>query len=358
VELRAFLTEVATNYDRHAPMSSPTQELLRRSPEHLSELVPPDLLIRGSGGRGVPTDTPWVGVFNPDETSSPQRGVYVVYLFESDLTGVSLSLNQGMEYLRRELGDKRARERLALDAENIRGALSPPLLQGLSATMDLGPEPGARQRAYSAANIAAVRYGISSLPQEAKLRSDLDRLLDLYESALDARSHLQQTEPGSIASPSPAKTSSSHDPLANFKPKNESEYLSQLSGKVLVKTRRHEKLVREYGEWAHANGFSPATEHPRDLILRKGSEEWLVEAKVVRRGNATEAVRGALGQLYSYRFNFYKNIKLTGMVALFSESIGNLYVDFLTQCDILPVWWDGGQWRGSDKAASVGVSSA
>jgi hypothetical protein len=69
------------------------------------------------------TYTPWVGFFNPDETDSPQRGVYVVYLFTQDMERLALSLNQGMEYLRKDLGDKAARESLAADANITRDAL-------------------------------------------------------------------------------------------------------------------------------------------------------------------------------------------------------------------------------------------
>jgi hypothetical protein len=36
-------------------------------------------------------------------------------------------------------------------------------------------------------------------------------------------------------------------------------------------------------------------EHPKDPVLRRDGREWLVEAKVLYQGNATNAVRAALG---------------------------------------------------------------
>ncbi len=81
------------------------------------------------------------------------------------------------------------------------------------------------------------------------------------------------------------------DPLAHFRPKDDSDYLAQLAGRTIIKSRRHERLVRDYGEWSQSQGFvASTTEHPRDLVLRRDGYEWLVEAKVLYRGNATEAV--------------------------------------------------------------------
>ncbi len=141
------------------------------------------------------------------------------------------------------------------------------------------------------------------------------------------------------------------DPLKYFKPKSEEEYLSQIQGRVLVKSRRHERLVREYGEWALERGFRASTsEHPRDLVLRSDDAEWLVEAKVLYQGRAMLAVRDALGQLYDYRHFLYSDDAVLSLVALFSESIGESYVDFLSSCGILAVWREGGDWHGPRQA--------
>jgi len=363
MELRAFLSEVATNYDRHAPMSSPTQKLLRRASDHLAEHAPAGFLIKGSGGVGNPAFVPWIGVFNPDETTSPQEGIYVVYLFSADMQKVELSLNQGITRLRNSLHSyAEARVQLASDAASIRQHMSEQL-DDLSAKIDLDPAGTAKGRyqenflTYQAANIIAKDYTTSDLPDESILKNDLTRFIALYEEALVTRDALRVSEPDAIHAPGPAPAeSSSADPLLQFKPKDEADYLAHLKDRVLIKTRRHEKLVREYGEWVAEKKFSPVTPHPRDLVLKKDATEWLVEAKVLRRGNATEAVRAALGQLYTYRFAYYKEKPPTGLVALFSEPVGDLYVDFLSQCDIDSVWWDG-KWRGTPAAVTAGLAT-
>jgi hypothetical protein len=153
-------------------------------------------------------------------------------------------------------------------------------------------------------------------------------MIALYQLAVATKRSLLQSQPGSIASASVLQQPV-HDPLRDFKPKSSEGYLAHLEGRVLTKSRRHEQLVDQYGTWVATRGFRPSTkEHPKDLVLRRDSLEWLVEAKVLYQGNATEAVRAALGQLYAYRFFLCKDIE-PRLVALFSEPIGHGYVQFL-----------------------------
>lgn len=352
MNLRDFFNEVATTYDYSAPMSHPTQLLLRRADEPLQEHIPAGFLLIGSGGHGQPTFTPWVGFFDPDETESPQEGIYVVYLFSSDLSRLTLTLNQGEERLRHAYGDKEARNRLAQDAAAIRAELPHRALTAFETQIDLGPSEGARQKAYKAANIVATRYDTSNFPREEQLRNDLSTFLDLYGQAINAKQHLLLASPGSLAAPGATQTTvaPNADPLRDFKPKDDSDYVAHLSGKRLVKSRRHERLVRQYGEWAAEHGFTPITsEHPKDLVLRVEGAEYLAEAKVVRSGNVTHAVREAIGQLFTYQFFLYPN-ESPGLVALFSEPLGDAYVEFLQSHAVIVVWHDGRTWRGSGDA--------
>lgn len=186
MDLRDFLSKVAAEYDRLAPMDAPTQVLLKAADDHLHHLVPPKYQIRGSGGVGNATSTPWVGIFDPKETTSPQHGVYVVYIFSADLKSVTLTLNQGIDELR-DMGRAAARQELKARAETIRSRLPREMLTDLSAEIDLAVPPGVykeNQASYEAANIAAKRYDCAHLPMEADLRADLTMFLDLYQRAI------------------------------------------------------------------------------------------------------------------------------------------------------------------------------
>src|SRR5689334_18509031 len=52
--------------------------------------------VKGSAGQGRWVNAPWIGIFNRIVTDTAQRGYYPAILFREDMTGVYLSLNQGM----------------------------------------------------------------------------------------------------------------------------------------------------------------------------------------------------------------------------------------------------------------------
>ena len=82
---------------------------------------PSRYLCTGSAGMGVWARGPWVGVFDRLVTTSAQTGIYPVYLFREDMTGVYLSLNQGMTEARERYGSdaKTALRAKAVDLEHF-----------------------------------------------------------------------------------------------------------------------------------------------------------------------------------------------------------------------------------------------
>lgn len=113
-------------------MGSPAQLLLKAAGSELAEHAPGGIEIDGSGGKGVPTHSPWIAFFDPDETTTPQAGVCVVYLLAADLRALVLSLQQGITKLTGELGAAAARARLTADAVVIRTELGATALSELS----------------------------------------------------------------------------------------------------------------------------------------------------------------------------------------------------------------------------------
>lgn len=153
--------------------------MLRAAADHLGDHVPPDLIVVGSGGKGVATFTPWIGFFNRLQAHSPQAGIYVVYLFAEDLQSVTLALLQGVTQISEKCGWKEARRILAERAANFRTSLGDRALQGLMPSLTLESR-GKRQAGYSAGTIAAISYEVAPLPNEDALLSDLMRMLSLY----------------------------------------------------------------------------------------------------------------------------------------------------------------------------------
>jgi hypothetical protein len=282
--------------------------------------------------------------------------MYVVYLFAEDMKTVCLSLNQGVTELQKAFGTRRAHELLRGEAAAIRTALPSDNVVGLTDSINLGGRAGL-PRAYEAGNILARVYEIDSLPDEQSLRKDLRRMIELYQDALIIRERLRSTTRDVITTIKQKPVGDDADLLLHFAPKDDGEYLQRIVGKVITKSRKHETLVRKYGDFLKSAGFDVGTNvHPRDMIARIDGHEWLIEAKVVRRGNATHAVREAIGQLATYAFLLYAAGNHPRSMALFNEPIGDLYVNLLTHQGIASVWPTEDGWAGSREAVEAGLA--
>ncbi|MFJ9456579.1 MrcB family domain-containing protein [Kitasatospora sp. NPDC101447] len=357
--LRGFLHQVGTTYDRSAGTSTPTAQLLRDARSHFAGRVHAGYRIVGSPGRGAGALCPWVAFFDPDETESAQNGMYVVYLFAEDMRTVSLSLNHGVTELHKKYKTKEGNRKLAVEAGAIREALASRGVSDLEPTIDLGGHAGL-PRSYEHGNVFARTYTIAELPDEATLRGDLRRFIDLYQDALAARERLRQTTRDVISTVRVEGTwthDRGRDELLHFAPKSDAEYVQTITSRTTVKTKRHETLVREYGNHLIARGFEAGTNvHPRDLVARRAAAHWLIEAKVVQKGNATNAVREALGQLATYSFLLYPTTEQPMQLALFTEDIGDVYMRLLEHHGIASVWRTPAGWSGSPSAVAAGLA--
>ena len=56
----------------------------------------PNLLVRYGTGMGNVANVPWVAILDGRETKTTTKGIYVVFLFKADMTGLYLTLNQGV----------------------------------------------------------------------------------------------------------------------------------------------------------------------------------------------------------------------------------------------------------------------
>jgi hypothetical protein len=348
MELRDLLYGIGSEYNRTLPFTSAAQQLLKAASHELAPLVPGGYTVQGSGGRGVPAIVPWIAIFDPDETDTARKGMYLVYLFDAQMKTAVLSLNQGVTDVIERYGAREGRERLARQATAIRTTITATDTSDLKAIIDLKSRASLPVH-YEYGNIAAKSYELTDLPDNASLEADLIRLVHLYQAALQARNELRLTTHDTIVTTTPHTAPG--QPEGVFKPKSDREYIQHLEGKKLVKSRKHETLVKDYGEFVTDNGYRPATNvHPRDLILDRQREHWLVEAKIVYQGNGVRATREALAQLLMYRSFLYKPDRTVSLLALFNEDIGLLCEKFLESFNIASVWKSPSGWVGSPLA--------
>ena len=119
-------------------------------------------------------------------------------------------------------------------------------------------------------------------------------------------------------------------------------------------------MVDDYGRFLQTRGFTVATNvHPRDLTADRDGVHWLIEAKMVRGGDAESASRQAMAQLIFYS-NLYADDRAPAdqarQLALFSEDIGPLFVTLFEKYDMAVAWQVGDQWAGSPTAVDHGLS--
>ncbi len=282
--------------------------------------------------------------------------MYLVYLLAEDSKTVALSLNHGVTEITDALGAREARKRLKAEAGAIRDALPDESCTGLGATIDLGGRAGL-PRSYEAGNLLAITYEVAAMPNEEVLRADLERMISLYQDALAIREEVRRTTRDTIVTVQEKPQVGVSDALLHFAPKSDEEYVQVVSARRLRKSRSHETLVSEYGRHLIGQKIEVGTNvHPRDMVIVKDGVHWLAEAKFVRRGNVTSAVREAIGQLATYAFCLYSPDAQPKRLALFSEDIGDVYERLLEHHGIAAVWRGADGWVGSPAAVAAGLA--
>lgn len=183
MSLRQLLTEIASgwvqakneNFTGH-----PIANLLRRDLIQAIETTlpsPTDYLLKASAGAGNWADVPWLSILNPAITESTQSGIYPVYLFRSDGSGVYLSLGFGTTELKRQYGTTLAKQKAEELRTTIRGLDN--RLDDWDQKVDLRSNTTLGQ-SYEWASAGAKFYPLDNMPDDDTLRSDLIELLEIY----------------------------------------------------------------------------------------------------------------------------------------------------------------------------------
>lgn len=159
-------------------------------PELLSQIVPDNerYKIQGSPGQGVWTDNPWIAILDKLITETPQSGYYPVFIFKKDMSGVYLSLNQGVTEVK-ENYTRNTTNVLRLRAQDFRAKLNygdDELLE-----IDLNSQT-ANARLYESGNIIAKFYSKDNLPNNETLTQDVLQYLHYYEELTFNDTHLNE----------------------------------------------------------------------------------------------------------------------------------------------------------------------
>lgn len=360
--IRDLLLDVASSYDADQENAKglPAQDRLRAVRGEWAHLVPVGFEAKGKGGSGGASKTPWIGVYDRDINRDSKKGLYLAYIFAEDLSTVTLTLQQGVTSLQRELGTgQKRRDYLQNRAQALLAGLPDELVDGWRVRPDFKSKVH-RARSYEAGSVVARCYSTTAMPTEISLREDLWHMAEVLQHA----AVVEKTLNGATMSAGSGTKTSSKKPLAEFqgldgfRPKDGSDYVARIPKRVIKKSRSHEVLLEAFSHYADERDFVPINKamHPKDLVLRKDGIEWLVEAKTVKRGNPTKAVREAVGQLFEYNHFLYEQegYAKPHLLALFTEDIG-AYAAYLEDLGIASVWRTVDGWAGSTSAATWGI---
>lgn len=173
------------------PMSSLFQSLAQtlRASEVVKEQA--GITVTASTGQGNWAAIPWIALIG--EGSTIQSGMYCVYLFREDGSGVYLTLAQGVTEPRNRVGRARARDELRDRAAKIRPSLLQLESSGYRLDDAVELHDGALGTDYEASTIVHKLYERGNVPDEAILMSDLEVLLDAYGHVM-SRSERRETE--------------------------------------------------------------------------------------------------------------------------------------------------------------------
>ena len=172
-----------------------------------------NIKVKSGIGIGSIALVPWVSFLDKRETTTTQKGEYVIFLFKGDMSGFYLTFNQGVGIS--DKGDRVSRAPTSADfrrvhskAVEIRRKVPELMSMGFSLddNIDLAVRWGAG-KAYEQSTIAYKFYERKSLPSEGVLLEDLEKVLSVYNQYIENK--LQKKE---VVITIPAKS----DPSINY----------------------------------------------------------------------------------------------------------------------------------------------
>jgi len=177
--LGGYLEAKATKFGKAAPMWAAMERaqaaLVALTAEH------PHTVVKGSVGQGNWATVPWIALMDERLTETTQQGVYLVYLFRADMSGVYVTFNQGVTQLKKSLGWSAAKKRLIEVAREQQARFGDRLRPSFTCADGIDLRATGLGAEYEASTIAWRLYERGALPAASVLVDDIRRLLAVYD---------------------------------------------------------------------------------------------------------------------------------------------------------------------------------
>jgi len=141
--------------------------------------------IYGSIGQGGFARVPWIAIFDTRATKTAQEGLYLVYLFSTDMKRLYLSLNQGYARFTDIHGmSKKALEEVGEAAKIYRENC---WVQGENYIQDIDLNSGSANNieGYMRGHIIGKAYSTDALPSSGVLVDDVKDMVGIYENLVN-----------------------------------------------------------------------------------------------------------------------------------------------------------------------------
>ncbi len=142
-----------------------------------------NLLVKYSYGKGNWAHTPWIAILDKRETTTTQKGTYVVMLFRADGDGCHLKLGQGVTEIQELYGSGVAAiEELQRRADQVRAMFPNMINSDFDQSAQLGLEKRAKlTELYEASTIYSKYYKKNEIPSNEDLINDISTLVECCE---------------------------------------------------------------------------------------------------------------------------------------------------------------------------------
>ncbi|MBC9911151.1 MrcB family domain-containing protein [Chitinophaga varians] len=145
-----------------------------------SQLSPDQYLFKGSVGKGRMAEVPNLCILDKDITDSPEKGYYVVYLFDPGMMKFFLCLLQGWTQFENTYGARLGRKIILKNQGALRNQFEDETAFSLA---ELGLEAErTRTRGYIYGTIFHKVYFIDEMPNDQMLLDDLRQMMKVYQT--------------------------------------------------------------------------------------------------------------------------------------------------------------------------------
>lgn len=351
-KLNALFTEFSNTYTTE--VDTPERErclsILKNLVEEIREIAPSEYVVKGSGGMAFnPTSTPWIGIRDPDYADGFQRGIYIFYSLSEDKKFLYLSVGQGTDELKKNIGSKAAKLQLTSNAASVQHLLKEVIdEEKYLKTIDLKSNQ-TRAKSYEDSVFIGRKYSTNEIPEDEILIEHLEKIIDIYPTIVESvNNHAKSVKVGTASIESKAADKIKQNITSEFKNRVEKKYKltkKELSGddvskvvmRVTERVNHEDKLDARFINYIDKNTVEAYHSDPVDIVVVTENENWYIESKIIDGVDLQTNAAQAMGQVMYYDFVLDES-KENKLALLFHKKPNKKTSDFLTSHNMPFIW--------------------